>query len=131
MQDSTWPRLVQSCKAYDFSPSYLYHPLLMSIFGSYKIKERRSHGETGSVDLTSVDAEQQRMCEILARFSKRDRWNFDETSLFGAAPPEHGLATQMFSGKKKSKTRITIGFACNADGSEKMPPFFIGRPKKP
>jgi hypothetical protein len=35
------------------------------------------------------------------------------------------------SGKKKSKFRITLGFACNADGSEKMPLFFIGKPKRP
>jgi len=35
------------------------------------------------------------------------------------------------SGKKKEKFRITIGFACNADGSEKWPIFFIGKSKKP
>lgn len=35
------------------------------------------------------------------------------------------------SGKKKSKFRITLGFACNADGSEKLPPFFIHKYAKP
>jgi len=35
------------------------------------------------------------------------------------------------SGKKKDKFRITMGFACNADGSEKMPPFYIGKSKQP
>jgi len=35
------------------------------------------------------------------------------------------------SGKKKDKFRITIGFACNADGTEKLPAFYIGKSKKP
>jgi hypothetical protein len=36
------------------------------------------------------------------------------------APPEHGLAIERISGKKKDKFRITVGFACNADGSENV-----------
>ena len=35
------------------------------------------------------------------------------------------------SGKKKEKLRITIGLACNADGSERLEPIFIGRFAKP
>lgn len=35
------------------------------------------------------------------------------------------------SGKKKSKFRITLGFTCNADGSEKLPPLYIGKYKRP
>jgi len=35
------------------------------------------------------------------------------------------------SGKKKEKFRITIGFTCNADGSEKLPPIYIGKSKQP
>jgi len=35
------------------------------------------------------------------------------------------------AGKKKEKFRITIAFACNADGSERLPPIYIGKAKKP
>jgi hypothetical protein len=35
------------------------------------------------------------------------------------------------SGKKKEKFRITIGLACNADGSEKFDAIYIGKSKKP
>jgi len=35
------------------------------------------------------------------------------------------------SGKKKEKFRITLGLACNADGSEKMPAIYIGKSKQP
>ena len=32
------------------------------------------------------------------------------------APPDRGLATKHMSGKKKDRFRITLGFACNANG---------------
>ena len=78
-----------------------------------------------------VKTEQKRMREVLARFAKKDRWNFDELSLFAFAPPDHRLATHQMSGKKRSKFCITLGFTCNADGSEKMPVLFIGKSKWP
>jgi hypothetical protein len=35
------------------------------------------------------------------------------------------------SGRKKDKFCISVGLACNADSSEKLEPFFIGRARKP
>ena len=35
------------------------------------------------------------------------------------------------SRKKKNKFCITVGFACNADCSEKLPIFYIGKSKQP
>jgi DDE superfamily endonuclease len=37
----------------------------------------------------------------------------------------------MISGKKREKFRITLAFACNATGTEKMPIFYIGYSKQP
>jgi hypothetical protein len=51
--------------------------------------------------------------------------------LFAFEPPDRGLATKQMSGKKASKFRITLGLACNADGSEKLPPIYIGKFEKP
>ena len=51
--------------------------------------------------------------------------------MFPFAPPDRSLATKQMSGKKTKKFRITVGFACNADGSEKAPIFFIGKSKQP
>lgn len=48
-----------------------------------------------------------------------------------SAPPDRGLATKEMKGKKGNKTRMTVGFAFNADGSEKLPIFFIGKSKNP
>lgn len=46
------------------------------------MKERRKHGEAASVNLQDVKAERERMANILKPFAARDRWNFDESSLF-------------------------------------------------
>jgi hypothetical protein len=101
------------------------------IISRYKIKEYRRHGEAASADLAAVEAEQIRIREILARFAPKNRWNFDETGLFAFAPPDRGLAQKQMSGKKRDKFRLTIGFACNAEGTEKLPPIYIGKSKKP
>lgn len=46
-------------------------------------------------------------------------------------PPDRGLVTQKQSGVKGNKTRLTYAFTTNADGSEKLIPFVIGKVKKP
>ena len=55
---------------------------IMSFCRAYKIREQRRHGEAGSVDLATVEAEQVRVRGILSKFAPQDRWNFDETSFF-------------------------------------------------
>lgn len=48
-----------------------------------------------------------------------------------SAPPDCGLASKQMSGKKSNKFCITVTFACNADGSERLPIFYIGKSKRP
>jgi len=114
---------------------------------SYQIKEYRQHGEAGSVDVSVVQDERERVSKILSSYHPWDHWNLDETGLFArfvrsvclapwcwhcrfSAPPDHGLTTKQLSGKKREKFQITVTFACNSDGSEKMPAFFIGYSKQ-
>ena len=49
---------------------------------AYNIKGHRQHGEAGSVDLVAVSAERERIAKLLSTFPMKDRFNFDETSLF-------------------------------------------------
>ncbi|KAG1865845.1 hypothetical protein DFJ58DRAFT_838488 [Suillus subalutaceus] len=93
---------------------------------AYNIKEYRRHGEARSVDIEAVKHEWLQVGRLLSTFPVRDHWNFDESSLFAMAPPDRGLATHQMSGKKKEKFRVILGFATNADGSKKLPLFFIG-----
>lgn len=50
---------------------------------SYGIKEHRRHGEAASVDVAAVEKERKRLKEITALYAPRDRFNFDESGLFG------------------------------------------------
>ncbi|KIN96153.1 hypothetical protein M404DRAFT_70607, partial [Pisolithus tinctorius Marx 270] len=68
---------------------------------AYKIKEYQQHGEAGSIDPSTVDSEWAHVQKVLATFPLKDWWNFNETSLFAFAPPDHGLATKQMKGKKK------------------------------
>ena len=95
------------------------------------MKELKRHGEAASADPEDVERERARQQEILAKYRLRDRFNLDEAALIGSNTPDRGMATMMLSGTKRSKEQITITFACNADGSEKLPLFFIGKSERP
>jgi hypothetical protein len=45
--------------------------------------------------------------------------------------PNRGLSDQKQSGVKGKKTRLTYIFTSNADGSEKLPAFIIGKAARP
>lgn len=95
------------------------------------IRQRIRHGEAASID--EVDLQQQLIAvqAIASQFHPSDIYNCDETGLFWKATPDRSLATQNFSGTKKLKNRITAHFCCNADGSDKLPIWFIGHTAKP
>jgi hypothetical protein len=91
------------------------------------LRERRRHGEAGSVNLEAVKAERQRMRRILARYEPEDRWNADETSFFPSAPPDRTLCAAPVAGEKQDKFRLSVLVACNSTGTEKEDLIFIER----
>jgi hypothetical protein len=46
-------------------------------------------------------------------------------------PPDHGLMDKPSSGTKGNKKRLTYAVTTNADGTEKLPPFVIGKAARP
>lgn len=50
---------------------------------AYGLKEWRKHGEAGSVDQAAVAKEREHISKLLTKYTKRDRWNVDESGLFG------------------------------------------------
>jgi DDE superfamily endonuclease len=49
------------------------------------------------------------------------------TCFFFSLEPDTTLATTRLKGKKKDKERLTVAFCANADGTDKMKPFVIGK----
>jgi hypothetical protein len=64
-------------------------------------------------------------------YEARDVYNTDETGYFRRACPKRSLATATSSGTKQGKERISVLLTCNADGSDKLPLWFIGKYKQP
>ena len=73
----------------------------------------------------------QRLGRPFSGFQPKHIFNCDETSLFWRQIPDRSLATRSIPGRKKGKSRITALFCCNTDGSEKMDPGSLARPKTP
>jgi hypothetical protein len=90
----------------------------------------RQHGEEGGV-LAQADQEMLEIRQVLSAYSLKDQFNCDETGLFWKQTPARSLSTRQLPGRKKDKARITALFCCNADGSEKLRPWFIGTAKNP
>lgn len=97
----------------------------------HNIKKRNPHGEAGSIDTAILAEERARLQELLDEYDPKDIYNFDETGLFYRMRPTHTLASKQVSGKKKDKTRITIGLCCNMDGSSKEEPVIINSALNP
>ncbi|KAF8801777.1 hypothetical protein BYT27DRAFT_7226676 [Phlegmacium glaucopus] len=66
------------------------------------LKEARQHGEAASANANTVENERK-------------------------MAPDRGISDSKQSGVKGNKIRITYAFTLNADGSEKLPPFIIGK----
>jgi DDE superfamily endonuclease/Tc5 transposase DNA-binding domain len=91
------------------------------------------HGESGSapVDTPEVQAAVAAIKSEITKYQLKDVYNMDETGLFYNMTPDYTIAQRRIEGSKKDKTRITIAFTCNADGSDRFKPLFIGHAAKP
>lgn len=93
----------------------------------------RIHGESGTANIQS--SEVQSMLTAIAfelkQYALNDIFNMDETALFYNMSPITTIAREKIEDGKKDKTRITITFTCNATGTERFEPFFIGHAHKP
>lgn len=65
----------------------------------------------------------------IAEYERKDVYNMDETALFYNLSPDTTIAREQIEGSKKDKTRITIAFTCNADGSDRLQLFSLDMPK--
>ena len=97
----------------------------------YNIKSWIQPDEDGNIDKAAI-AEQLVLIQELARqYPPQDFYNCDETGIYLKMVPDRGLSTQQTSGTKKEKARIIVHFCCNADGSDKLPVWFIGKAADP
>ncbi|KAF4030360.1 DDE superfamily endonuclease [Phytophthora infestans] len=100
-------------------------PLTFSNGWLYKFNERHGFGGQKG-NRGTKQAVEQAVSELQRRlrdFDPKNVFSMDETGLFFTMFPDR-------TGRRLTK-RLTIAFCCNADGSEKLPPLFIGKAEKP
>ncbi|XP_056017299.1 tigger transposable element-derived protein 6-like [Ostrea edulis] len=96
------------------------------------ISSRIISGESTGIDVSLITDGRKEAIEVMKNYDLKDIYNIDETGLFYRMLPDRSLSTSdHVKGTKKMKDRITIALVCNADGSDKLKPFVIGKALNP
>jgi hypothetical protein len=91
-------------------------------------------GECKNVDSsTEEEWRKEQLLKIFDVYELKNIYNADESGLFFRLPPNKTLSLKgdPCNGGKNSKERITVLLACNADGTDKLPPLVIGKIENP
>jgi DDE superfamily endonuclease/Fission yeast centromere protein N-terminal domain/Tc5 transposase DNA-binding domain len=97
----------------------------------YRIKRYKKHGEAESAPIEESEPRMEEIRETSKQYPLEDQYNMDETGLLWKLIPDSTLATEQQHGRKLEKNRITLAFACNADGSKKLDPWVVNRHQNP
>ncbi|XP_060836454.1 tigger transposable element-derived protein 6-like [Rhopalosiphum padi] len=94
---------------------------------------KKNCGESASVDEGICNDWQMILQDLLCEYDPKNVFNADETGLFFKCLPDRTLTfkNEKCHGGKLSKERVTLLFAVNMDGPEKLRPLFIGKSAKP
>jgi hypothetical protein len=96
------------------------------------LKERRRHGEGASAQLDEdCEKTMEEIQEEATKYPNDCIYNMDKSSYYWKLKPDRSLSTFKANGEKKAKARITIALTCNATGTNKLPPWFIGSAMRP
>ena len=96
-------------------------------------RNTRNYGQQGEPCDDPIQEEQDmvEIRQVLSIYSPKDQFSFGQASLLWKQTPIQSLSTQQSSGKEREKAMLSALFCCNADGSEKLDPWFIGTTQHP
>ncbi|KAG8725538.1 hypothetical protein FRC09_011265 [Ceratobasidium sp. 395] len=93
---------------------------------------RRCHGEaTSAPTLERVELEIRRLQHIIGRYLPQDVYDFDEAALYFGVASVGSLSNRLMAGVEAEKFRLTCGLAVNFTGTDKRPPFILGKAARP
>jgi hypothetical protein len=96
------------------------------------LKERHRHSEGASAQLDEeCEKTMEEMRGEAAEYPDDCIYNIDESAYYWKLKPDRSLSTFEAKGEKKAKARITVALTCNAIGTDKLPPWFIGSAIRP
>ncbi|KAH9146846.1 hypothetical protein AeRB84_009328, partial [Aphanomyces euteiches] len=97
----------------------------------HNLRMYRLHGEAGLVDQLAVEDGHAALSETTKLYDLSDIYNMDETGVMYNYQPSTTISNKPRAGQKKDKSRLTVALGANADGSDKLPLYFIGRSVRP
>ena len=103
---------------------------LESFYSRHGFKTHNLHGEAASVPVVNTE-DLDKIKSKINEYGLRNVYNMDETGLFYCMAPSKTISQRQIEGSKKDKTRLTVAFTCNADGSDKLEPLFLGHSERP
>ena len=102
----------------------------------YNISDHTRNPRSDVTDRLANENEFESLRDELKLFDYDDIYSMDETALFWKMSPDDPLVDGGKSGSRKIgsksvKAKITVILACNVTGSQKLPPWIIGKARKP
>ena len=94
--------------------------------GRYKVKDYVDGGKSGVTNQPAVERDFADLHQRLKSFSCDNIYSMDETALFWKMSPDDTLV-----GRNRVKAQITVMLACNITGTQKLPPWVIGKSRTP
>jgi len=107
------------CDAWDLSFSDGW---LTAFERRHDLRSRQRPGEAASADPEAVRVGLQALQDLTDLYDTKDVYNMDESGLCYAMAPARSICTRRSRRVKKNKTRITVAFTANADGSDALLP---------
>ena len=99
----------------------------------YNVSFQNMNGESAKVVDVVVSAWVKQLGDMLKDYAFEDIYNADETGLFFKCRPSKTfniIGEKCFNGER-SKERLTILFAANMTGTDKLTPLVIGKSQNP
>lgn len=90
---------------------------------------KRAHSDADSVDNSELHEQVQELRNIIAQYHPSDVYNMDETAFYYSAVPRRSVCLVKAPALKLNKLRLTVAVAANADGTDKLPLLFLGKPE--
>ena len=121
----------QLTQYHDVDPPKFSSGWLEGYKARYNIRNPIRHIESGAVGQAVEETELEDLRERLKNYKREDIFNMDETALFWKLSPDATLASESRASGKLEKAQITVTLACNATGTQNLPPWIIGKAQIP
>ena len=94
--------------------------------GRYKVDDYAHHGRSNIMNRLAAETDFADLRQTLKSYDSEDIYSMDETALFWKLSPDDNLI-----GRERVKAQITVMLACNIAGTQKLPPWVIGKCRTP